>query len=183
MKTFTRRTFQMWMSSLKGCTHVLRCNWVWCLLGTLKLFRSCPLCFERWNEPLRFLTLLALKIHVVRYCKSADSQQTEGQAPATLVWFGLFKQLNEWQSLNVFGEVQRAVRRIYWKGAGRGSYPVTGAFAGGKKQLCPNVSWEFANLLLSLSPHHLHSLSSIGKALGVFSPPCEAVITQNELTL
>lgn len=142
MKTFTRRTFQMLMSSLKGCTHVLRCNWVWCLLGTLKLFRFCPLYFERWNEPLRFLTLLGLKIHMVLYCKSADSQQTEGQTPATLIWFGLFKQLNEWQSLNVSGEVQRAVMRIYWKGARKGPYSVARAFLGGGKesnyvQMCP----------------------------------------------
>lgn len=80
---------------------------------------------------------------MVLNCKSADSQQTEGQAPATLVWFGLLKQLNEWQSLNVSGEVQRAMRRIYWKGARRGSFPVAGAFPGKKKenkQLHPNVS-------------------------------------------
>lgn len=118
---------------------------------------------------------LALKIHMVLNCKSADSQQTEGQAPATLVWFGFFKQLNEWQSLNVSGEVQRAMRRIYWKGARRGSFPVAGVFPGKKKkrenkQLHPNVSWEFANLFLSLSPSYLHCLSefSIGKGLGFF---------------
>lgn len=128
-KTFTRRTFQMLMSSLKGCTHVLRCNWVWCLLGTLKLFRSCPLYFERWNEPLRFLTLLALKIHVVLYCKSADSQQTEGQAPATpLVW--VFQAI-KWMaaSKRLWGGTC-AVKRIYWKGARRDSYTVAGDFPG-----------------------------------------------------
>lgn len=133
------------MSSLKGCTHVLRCNWVWCLLGTLKLFRSCPLYFERWNEPLRFLTLLALKIHVVLYCKSADSQQTEGQAPATrLVW--VFQAI-KWMaaSKRLWGGTC-AVKRIYWKGARRDSYTVAGDFPGGGRrggggsnyvQMCP----------------------------------------------
>lgn len=129
--------------------------------GDFEVFCSCPLYFERWNEPLGFLTLLALKIHMVLYCKSADSQPTEGQAPATLVWFGLFKQLNERQSLNVSGEVQHAVMRIYWKGARRGFYSVARAFpwGGGNKQLCPSVSWAFANLFLSLGPCHFHSLS------------------------
>lgn len=156
------------MSSLKGCTHVLRCNWVWCLLGTLKLFRSCPLYFERWNEPLRFLTRLALKIHVVLYCKSADSQQTEGQTPATrLVW--VFQAI-KWiaASKRLWGGTC-AVKRIYWKGARRGSYTVARAFLGEwGKQWCPNVSWEFANLFLSFSPRHFHSLSSIGKSFRLF---------------
>lgn len=69
---------------------------------------------------------------MVLNCKSADSQQTEGQAPATLVWFGLFKQLNEWQFLNVSGEVQCAMERIYWNEAKRGSLPVSGDFSGEK---------------------------------------------------
>lgn len=161
------------MSSLKGCTHVLRCNWVWCLLGTLKLFRSCPLYFERWNEPLGFLTLLALKIHVVLYCKSADSQQTEGQAPVThLVW--VFQAIKWMAASKCLWGGTCTVKRIYWKGARRGSYTVAGDFPGEGadrgwgKQLCSNVSWEFASLFLSLSPQYLHSLSSIGKSFRFF---------------
>ena len=112
--------------------------------GDFEAFPPLPIVFWEVEWDPQNSNTLALKIHMVLNCKSADSQQTEGQAPATLVWFGLFKQLNEWQSLNVSGEVQRAMKRIYWKGARRGSFPVAGAFTGKKKkrisnyiQMCP----------------------------------------------
>lgn len=119
---------------------------------------------------------------MVLYCKSADSQQTEGQTPATLIWFGLFKQLNEWQSRNVSGEVQRAVMRIYWKEARKSPYSVARAFLGGGKesnyvQMCPENLPTCSYLLDPVT--FIVYLNSLGKALD-FSP-CDAITTQNDL--
>lgn len=153
--------------------------------GDFEAFPPLPIVFWEVEWGPQNSNTLALKIHMVLNCKSADSQQTEGQAPVTLVWFGLLKQLSEWQSLKVSGEVQRAMRRIYWKGARKGSFPVTGAFPGKKKkrisnyiQMCPENLPTCFYPLTSQSPS-LSIWVLYWESLGFF--PCGAIITQNEL--
>lgn len=136
--------------------------------GDFEAFPLLPIVFWEVEWAPQISNTSALKIHMVLNCKSADSQQTQSQAPVTLVWFGLFKQLNEWQSLNVSGEVQRAMRRIYWKGARSGSFTVAETFPGKKRisnyiQMCsenlPTCSYSLAPIIFTVYPSSL-----LGKA-------------------